>query len=388
MLISSTGVILEPSDTAIVEAQQILIDTYGADVNLDPASPNGLLVQNQAKAITQRQAEQANVVNSINPLIATNLQLDALCANFGITREGATSSTATVVFTGLTGTTVTQNSQVSNDAGDIFLVDTDYTIVVSGTISGTVTAQLSGETSVASNTITNIVTGIPGWSTVNNPTSGNVGTLEESDADLLKRFFETQAFNSTGSKIAIQAGAWQLTPKPTSVYTLERKENTDLVIDGVNIKAHSIYLCLQGGGSDTTIAEMFYERLSGGGNMSGTHSATITIPDSTETFTANWQIASAKVLGLNIQLKVGYVYPANIESVIAGIINNNFDFNVIGKYIEASQFLFLLIKNGIYPLLSLTFNVGSSTNLIQYTMPITDSLGTSMSGSNVSITYV
>src|SRR4051812_3575925 len=107
MLISDTGVVITPSTTAIAEARQILIDTFpGEDVNLDSASPNGLLVQNIAIAITQREADQANTVNSMNPNIATGEQLDAICANLNIFRIPATQSTATCTFTGLAGVTI------------------------------------------------------------------------------------------------------------------------------------------------------------------------------------------------------------------------------------------------------------------------------------------
>lgn len=386
MPISNTGVILTPSSTALAEARQILIDTYGPDVNLDPASPNGLLVQNIALAITQRENDQADTVNSMNPNIATGLQLDAICANLDIVRVPATKSTATCQFTGLTGVSIPAGTQVQSTNNDIFLVDSTVTIGALGTATGTVTAQVAGPIPTAANTINKIITGISGWDTINNSSPGNVGVVQQSDAQLRQSRVAQLGFASSGSYESVLAGAVAL--NPTSSYVFENLTGSDIIQDGITIYEHSILLVLEGGGSDAQVAEMLLKRLSGGCRMSGSTSFSVPIPNSPVTFDANWQIASPKALGINIVLKIGYVYPPNPADVIASIINNNFNFDVIGRFIDATQFVYLLIANGINPIISLTFNVGSNTNLIQYTMPISDSLGSSMLSSNVSITYV
>lgn len=386
MLISDTGIVIEPSTTAVAEAQQILIDTYGPTVNLDPKSPNGLLVQNIAIAITQREADQANTVNSMNPNIATGEQLDAICANLNIERDPATQSTATCVFTGLVGVSITTGSQVASTNGDIFLVEATVVIGVGGTVSGSVKAQNAGPIPTTANTINKILTGISGWDTVNNPTAGTVGQELESDTEFRLRRVDSLAFASTGSIESITAGAVQL--NPISYFVTENTSKFDIIRDGLTILANSILLVLEGGASDLDVATMLFKRLSAGCGMSGSHTFSIPIPGGPETFDAVWQIASPKALGLNIQLKLGVVYPPNLTVLIAQIINDNFDFNVIGRFIDATQFIFILMTNKIVPIISLTFNVGAVMNLIQYTMPITDSLGSSMLSSNVSISYV
>lgn len=385
-MLSNEGYQITPSATAIAEAQAILINTYGANVNLEPSSPNGLLVQNIAIAITQREADQADTINSFNPNIASGLQLDAICANLDIIRIPAKNSTATCIFTGLTGVTITAGSQVANTTGDIFIVDTNLTIGLSGTITGTVTAQTAGIIPVTANTITTIITAINGWDTVNNPTAGNVGTVLQSDAELRNTRIDQLAFASAGSIPSIIAGVSGLNPISFDVIS----NNTNLMVnkDGLGIYPHSIMLVLDGGGSDLEITTMLFNRLSGGGGMSGNKSFTIPIPNSPEVFTARWQVAVQKTLGLNITLKLGAVYPPDLTTVIADIINNNFNFNRIGKLIEATEFIYLLMSKGIVPIVSLTFNVGTLTELTEYTMPISDSIGGSILNSNVVLNYV
>lgn len=385
-MLSNEGYQITPSATAIAEAQAILINTYGANVNLEPSSPNGLLVQNIAIAITQREADQAETIGSFNPNIASGLQLDAICANLDIIRIPAKNSTATCIFTGLTGVTITAGSQVANTTGDIFIVDTNLTIGLSGTITGTVTAQTAGIIPVTANTITTIITAINGWDTVNNPTAGNVGTVLQSDAELRNTRIDQLAFASAGSIPSIIAGVSGLNPISFDVIS----NNTNLMVnkDGLGIYPHSIMLVLDGGGSDLEITTMLFNRLSGGGGMSGNKSFTIPIPNSPEVFTARWQVAVQQTLGLNITLKLGAVYPPDLTTVIADIINNNFNFNRIGKLIEATEFIYLLMSKGIVPIVSLTFNVGTLTELTEYTMPISDSIGGSILNSNVVLNYV
>lgn len=387
MLISDTGVVIEPSTTAIAEAQQILIDTFpGEDVNLDPASPNGLLVQNIAIAITQREAAQADTVNSMNPNIATGEQLDAICANLNIFRIPATQSTATCTFVGLVGVTIPANSQVASTNGDVFLVEATLVIGIGGTISGSVKAQVAGEILTTANTINKILTGVSGWDTVNNPLVGTVGRELETDTELRQRRVDRLAIASTGSIEAITAGAVEL--NPISYFVTENTTDAIIIRDSLAILPHSILLVLEGGSSELDVATMLFAKLSAGCGMSGTNTFPIPIPGGPETFDATWLIATPRALGLTVQLKLGVIYPPNLAVLIAQIINDNFDFNVIGRFIDATQFIFILMTAKILPIISLTFNVGATTGLVQYTMPVTDSLGSSMLSANVAISYV
>lgn len=389
MPLSNNGFIISPSDTALAEARKILIDTYGPDVNLASSSPNGLLVQNIALAITRREADQAITIGSIDPNIAAGLQLDAICANLDIQRASATSSKATCQVTGLVGTTITAGAQVASTAGDVFAVDETVVIGGDGTGVVTVTSVVIGPIPAAAGTITKIITGINGWSTINNSSNGTVGTPATTDTQLRIARIEQLAISSAGSLPSIRAGASAL--KPISFYCTDNKTGSDIVVDGITILKNSVLLVIEGGTGDEAIAQMFYKKLSGGCAMSGSSSFTLAIPNSEQTFVAHWQVANSKTLSLNIVLKLGRTYPANLASYIASIINDpdiGFDFNVIGKYIDATQFIYILMSNGISPIVSLTFGVGTTTGLIQYTMPISDSLGSSISSDNVVISYV
>lgn len=388
MSLSSQGFQITPSAAAVTEAQAVLVAAYGSNVNLTPAGPNGQLIQAMAMAITMRENEEAETVNSLNPNIAAGQQLDAICANLNLERVPAVNSTATCTFTGLTGVSITAGSQVQSTAGDIFTVDITLVIGALGTITGTVTAVAQGPIAVTADTITTVLTQINGWDTVNNPSDGSVGTPAQSDVQLRTTRLEALAFASSGSIPSMNAGAAAL--NPISYYVYNNKIGTPVVKDGLTINGNSMMLIIDGGGSDLEIATMIYDRLSGGCGMSGNTSYDIvyTILSTPQVFTAKWQTATREALGLNIQLKLGIAYAPEIVDVITAIVNDNLDFNRIGKLIYSNEFVDLLINNGVTPIISLTFNIGATTGLTQYTMPISQSIGGSMLSSNVTVSYV
>ena len=386
MLLSNQGYQITPSATAIAEAQAILVGAYGSSVNLEPSSPNGQLVQNIALAITQRENDQAETIGSFNPNISAGLQLDAICANLNIERIVAINSSATCIFTGLTGVVIPAGTQVSSTSGDIFLVEAEIVIGGLGTATGSVIAQAQGAIPVAENTITVIVQGINGWDTVNNPTTGNLGTPAQSDAQLRNSRVSQLAFASTGSIPSLIAGATALNPISSDV--IQNNSNSPITIDDVTIAPNSVMVILDGGGSSLDIATMIFERLSGGCGMSGDTSYTLTIPGSSQPFIAKWQTATQEVLGLNILLKTGVAYPPNLTTLIASIVNANYNFNRIGQLIYTSEFIELLSANGINPIIEITMNIGSVLNVNQYTLPLPVSIGDSILSDNIVVAYV
>ena len=386
MLIYNQGYQITPSATAIAEAQAILVGAYGSSVNLEPESPNGELVQNIAIAITYRENDQAATISSFNPNVAAGLQLDAICANLNIERVVAINSSATCIFTGLNGVVIPAGTQVSSTVGDIFLVEAEIVIGAGGTVTGSVIAQQQGEIAVAENSITVIVQGINGWDTVNNPSTGNLGTPTQSDAELRDTRIAQLAFASTGSIPSLIAGATGLNPISSDV--VQNLGSAPLVIDGVTVAPKSVMVILDGGGSSLDIATMIFERLSGGCGMSGNTSYTLTIPGSSQPFVAIWQTATQEALGLNILLKTGVAYPPNLTTLIASIVNANYNFNRIGKLVYASEFIELLSANGINPIIEITMNIGSVLNVTQYTLPLPVSIGDSILSGNIVVAYV
>lgn len=70
--------------------------------------------------------------------------LDAHGSEFGIPRTAASYATGTGTVTGTPGTTIPINSELQSSTGEVYLIDTAYTIGVGGTVSVDFTAKVAG----------------------------------------------------------------------------------------------------------------------------------------------------------------------------------------------------------------------------------------------------
>ena len=112
--------------------------------------------------------------------------LTMIAAEFGVDRKAASKATGTVTVTG-TGT-VSKGSRFSTSAGNVFVTTKEADIKGSGDIP--VEASLEGaDGNVAAGTIVNIPISIPGILSVTNAKAASGGYDEESDEDLLKRYY-------------------------------------------------------------------------------------------------------------------------------------------------------------------------------------------------------
>lgn len=131
-------------------------------------------------------------------------QLDRVCAQSTITREGAARSTTTVRFIGTASTFV--------DVGTIVRIPdgAQFVTIESGTISATkidldCEAVEYGPVEAASGTITELVTSIAGISSVTNLADAELGRLEETDEELRQRREASLAVTGSGTDAAIAA---------------------------------------------------------------------------------------------------------------------------------------------------------------------------------------
>lgn len=112
--------------------------------------------------------------------------LTMIAAEFGVDRKIASKATGTVTVTG-TGM-VSKGSRFSTSAGNVFVTTKEADIKGSGDIP--VEASLDGaDGNVAAGTIVNIPISIPGILSVTNAKATTGGYDEESDEDLLKRYY-------------------------------------------------------------------------------------------------------------------------------------------------------------------------------------------------------
>ena len=239
------------------------------DLNTDPETPAGQLIDSQTAAITEKDTELLYLCNQFDPAKNEGIFQDAIAKIYFLSRKAATPSTATITVRGLSGTVIPVNAQVMSSADDtIWQNVAAFTIGADGTGSGVFRCTTEGLISAAAGTLTRIMTVVAGWDTATNEHAATVGTLEENRGQFELRRYASVALNSRGTAASVYARIMQLEDVIGCVVR-ENKTNQPKVIDGVILSPHSVYVCVLGG-NDGAIATAMYRTVSAGCDTNGT----------------------------------------------------------------------------------------------------------------------
>lgn len=239
------------------------------DLNTDPETPAGQLIDSQTAAVTEKDTELLYLCNQFDPAKNEGIFQDAIAKIYFLSRKAATPSTATITVRGLSGTVIPVNAQIMSSADDtIWQNVAAFTIGVDGTGSGVFRCTSEGLISAAVGTLTRIMTVVAGWDTATNEHAAVVGTLEENRGQFELRRYASVALNSRGTAASVYARVMQLDDVIGCVVR-ENKTNIPQVIDGVTLSPHSVYVCVLGG-NDGAIATAMYRTVSAGCDTNGT----------------------------------------------------------------------------------------------------------------------
>ena len=239
------------------------------DLNTDPETPAGQLIDSQTAAISEKDTELLYLCSQFDPAKNEGIFQDAIAKIYFLSRKAATPSTATITVRGLSGTVIPVNAQVMSSADDtIWQNVAAFTIGADGTGSGVFRCTSEGLISAAAGTLTRIMTVVAGWDTATNEHAAVVGTLEENRGQFELRRYASVALNSRGTAASVYARIMQLDDVIGCVVR-ENKTNQPKVIDGVTLSPHSVYVCVLGG-NDGAIATAMYRTVSAGCDTNGT----------------------------------------------------------------------------------------------------------------------
>jgi len=273
--VTETGIIVADTSTVLEEVQNEYKAAFGADLDVTPSTPQGLLISAEALSRDGIARLLADLANQFNPNLSGGVFLDAICAMTGLTRMAATYTTVTATVTGTAGTIITAGAQAATTAGDLFECTTATTIPAGGSTTAPFRAVQTGPIPCDAGTLTEIVDGILGWTSITNAAAGTLGADQQSDISLGRLRRNTLALQGTQTTEAISSAVYAL----TGVQSLTFRENTastTQVIDGISMVAHSIYLCVYGG-TDADIANAIVENRSAGTAFNGTTTVNVTV---------------------------------------------------------------------------------------------------------------
>ena len=123
-----------------------------AELNTEPETPAGQIIDSQTASITQKDSELLYLANMFNPLKATGIFQDALAEIYFLQRKPAIASSAVIKCTGLPGTVIPVSAQVMSTADDTVWQNTEaVTIGSDGTCECVFECQSAGTTAAAEN---------------------------------------------------------------------------------------------------------------------------------------------------------------------------------------------------------------------------------------------
>lgn len=266
--IVNRGVIVPDTATTRAQVEAEFRAVFGDDMPTDPATPQGLLITRiteERDAIARNNAELAN---QINPALSGGVFLDSLMALTGGRRRSSVKSLIVgAILGGVPGTNVPAGSIAETEQGEQFELVNTVVLDAAGSAAGNLRALRDGEIIVPAGGLNTVASSVLGWETITNPEAAIPGQLEENDVLLRRRRAQTLALQTTSINEAIVSRLYDI-EAVRSCYYLENFADVDQVVDGIPMRKHSIWACVEGG-TDMEVAQALYETKTVGGGYNG-----------------------------------------------------------------------------------------------------------------------
>ncbi len=345
MSLTATGYVIPTANERLTQIQEVYTAVL-PNINLDPETPQGLLIQSQTNFSITFDGNYLEMVNSINPDIATGIALDAIGAFTFVRRKPSTYTQVVCQVNGANGTVIPVGSLVQDTNNNIYaLKDNDIIIDSTGEGQGTFQCTNDGAIVVLANNVTQVYQQITGWDAVNNSADGITGQNIEPDY-IFRNRRTVGLYNGTQLVEAMNANINNI----VGVVGLVISNNTasPLNIGGTyNVPVGYIAIIVDGG-SDGDLAEFVYQYATGVGTFSSDTPRPIAYsprPDVPEYPSYNYNIFVPAVS--NLYITINAKIPAGINANTAQILqetifddynNNRAQYQQIGQSLEAITF--------------------------------------------------
>ena len=344
------------------------------DLNTDPETPQGQMIDSQNAAIHQKDVELAFLAQQFNPQTASGRWQDALAKIYFINRKPAINSTCVCTLTGINGTTVTAGALIRSTYDQtLWSLNEDATIGANGTTTATFTCQREGAIQAGAATLTQIVTTTPGWDAVTNAATAEVGQLVESQAAFESRRYQSVALNGRSTTAAVYARVAEV-DNVIAAYVTDNKTNVNKTVDGYTLSPHSIYVAVIGG-DDDDIAEAIYNSVSAGCDYNGTPTVNVADPNTEAVEAVTFMRPPQLPLYVRVTIQDDGNLPDGYETIVRQAVYNNFygldtATTISGEAIlrvimntdlYASRFLPSILNAGISQLLRVEISSDNST---------------------------
>lgn len=322
-VLDATGLTTSTQAELVTKFQTRMQAIYGADINLDPDSPDGQKMMIFIQIVLDNLDLLTQVYNSFDPDQALGITLDQRVAYNGIQRQKGTFTITPISITVSKALTLYGLDQeiediytVSDNAGNQWQLVNTQSPSGAGTSIYNFQSSVAGARTTLLNTITAPVTIILGVTTINNPTTYiTLGIDEESDNDLKDRRRKSVALGSQGYYDGLIAALENITGIGDA-FVIENKTGTT---DGDGIPSHAIWVIVSGSAAAADIAFAIYKKRNSAAGMKGAESYVITQADGSF-FIVNWDVVTVENLFIKVTLtSLDVVTLPDIAGIRAGL---------------------------------------------------------------------
>ena len=233
---------------------------YGDDILTDADDPDGQMIGIFAQMRADVEGVIEAIVQANDPDNAPGTWLEQKVAFAGLTRRGASYSVIQdVQLAGAAGKPVPAGATVSG-GGTQWVTQVDVKFGDDGTVKTDFRSTEAGQFSVDAETKLDIVTVIAGWDSAITTVAATPGENEETDPELLARFYKSRARASSNCVDGTLGDIASLTGVTDAVALENETDETDA--DGV--APHSVNYIVEGG-DNAAVAKAIYDNWPGTG---------------------------------------------------------------------------------------------------------------------------
>lgn len=317
--IDNSGIIVP--DTADLHAEVIAEWrlALGADITTTADTPQGVLIVAETLARESVANNNAQLANQINPNLAGGVFLDAICALMGIERRAASASVVPATLYGVPGTIVPVGARAKSNSSINWALQDIVQLDSIGQGQGIFVCTDTGPVVCDPGELNEVVDMVLGWEAVTNGTAAVIGANMETDAELANRRTVTLGRQGISTREAQISGLNDI-DGVSSVAFRENVASTTQNIDGISMKAHSIWACVDGGDS-IAIAKSLLKNKTDGAGYNGPIVVPLVDEWSGQTYNIQFQRAAYKPVYVTITVRRGREQADPVSTIPQSIYN-------------------------------------------------------------------
>lgn len=305
--ITNEGVQAEELSAHVSSLQGVFRSALGADLSLEPATPQGQLIGALALAFTQLDELVVHVANGLSIHSSVGRQIADYGSLFSLARIPGERTTVTATLSGVANTIIPAGTRASTSNGAIFETDSQVIIGSTGTVDVFMRASEIGPIVVSVGSLTQIVDAIAGWTGITNSAAGEVGKNPETDAEYRRRYLSEIAVHGRDSLETVRARVLN-TENVTGCLVRDNPTSASVTTQNVAIAARSLLVVVQGG-ADADVAAAIAASKPVGTPTVGSNSVNVPHPEGFN-IPINFERVTEIPISVTAMLTIGSHFPS------------------------------------------------------------------------------